>query len=187
MTFHVADSDRLEGSENWNGCLSNLTLSPWSFKAFVPKEAFLEPAPFVTRFTPGHDWRILSSVNAGESIYIGFQFSAEMDCNSITDAISIKSTTYGGNNALIDKSTVFCSTVDETQTASWPGALTSVYNYSVQVTNVFHGVHEIIVNNASSKNGKRATNVSYMRYGMATELTDILVYRSLYISHRVHG
>jgi len=164
-----------------------LTLSPWSFKAFVPKKVFVEPSPFITKFTPGHDWRIVSTVNAGESIYIGFQFSSEMDCNSITNAISIKSTAYGNYTSQLDKSTVSCNTIAETQMVSWPGALASVYNYSVQLTNVFHGVHEIIVSNASNRNGNRMTNVSDIRSNTNKPLTNMLVCRSFHISNRVHG
>ncbi|KAJ9408695.1 putative alpha-1,3-glucan synthase [Paecilomyces variotii] len=196
---------RLEGSESWNGCLSMLTLSPWSFKAFVPKKVFVEPSPFITKFTPGHDWRILSTINAGESIYIGFQFSSEMDCNSITNAISIKSTAYGNYTAQLDKSTVSCNTIAETQMVSWPGALASVYNYSVQLTNVFHGVHEIIVSNASNRNGNRMTNsvdhfifrigsmdnpIVWPReanYSTSLLYEDISRNGTLWVSHKAHG
>lgn len=189
VKISVTDKHRLEGSENWNGCLSNMTLLPWSFKAFVPKESFVAPSPFITKFTPGHDWRILSTIDTGERVNIGFQFSSEMNCDSITNSISIKSTAYRNQTAQLDKSTISCGPVAETQMALWPGALTSVYNYSAQLTNVFHGIHEIVVNNASNKDGDSATNVSLIGSDVRMPPINITVTvcRSLHTSNRFHG
>ncbi|KAL1968942.1 hypothetical protein VTN77DRAFT_776 [Rasamsonia byssochlamydoides] len=148
----------LEGSTNWNGCLSNMTIPAWGFKAFVPKDKFVAPSPFITGFTPGHDARILSTVTSGERVPISFQFSEEMDCDSITNALSVSSTALYNQTAQFDKSTVSCGVIPETQTATWSGAFSSVYNYSIELTNVFHGVHEVIVNNVTNKAGNRTTN-----------------------------
>lgn len=137
-----------------------MTIPPWGFKALVPKDKFVAPSPFITKFTPGHDARILSTVTSGERIPISFQFSEEMDCDSITNALSVSSTALYNQTAQLDKSTVSCGAIPETQVANWSGAFPSVYNYSIELTNVFHGIHEVIVKNVTNKAGNRATNVS---------------------------
>ena len=156
----ITNVNRIDGSTIPNGCLSQFPLTPWGFKAFVPKDNYVAPSPFITKFIPGHDWRILSTITTGERVHVAFQFSDEMDCDSITNSISINSSALGNQTAQLDKSTVTCSTIPEMDTATWVGAMTSVYNYSVVLENVFHGVHELVVNNVSNKNGDRSTGVS---------------------------
>ena len=157
----ITNVNRIDGSTTSNGCLSQFQLAAWGFKAFVPKDKYAAPLPFITKFVPGHDWRILSTITTGERIKVAFQFSEEMDCDSITNSLSINSTALGNQTAQLDKSTVTCSTIPEMDTATWVGAMTSVYNYSIELTNVFHGIHELVVNNVSNKNGNRSTNVSH--------------------------
>lgn len=153
---------RLDDSKKRNGCLSNLQLPPWSFKALVPKVNFVAPSPFITKFVPGHDMRLFSTITTGERIAISFEFSQEMDCNSITNALSVYSTARYNETAQFDKATVTCGPIPETPVASWPGAASSVFSYSIELSNVFHGVHEIIINNATTADGKRHTNVSFL-------------------------
>lgn len=164
---------RLDRSENWNGCLSELKLPAWGFKAFVPKDKFVAPSPFITKFTPGHDSRILSTTRTGERLHVSFQFSQEMDCESITNSLSVTSTALDNQTAEFDRSTVSCGSIPETQVAFFPGAFTSVYNYSIELINVFHGVHEIVVNNVSNKNGDRKTNVSTNSFSTQATLTSL--------------
>ncbi|KAH8702491.1 putative alpha-1,3-glucan synthase [Talaromyces proteolyticus] len=148
----------LEGSDKLNGCLNNLTLPAWGFKAFVPKEAFIAPSSYITKFSPGHDARILSTVKTGETISISFQFSEEMDCNSITDGLWISSTTLYNQSAQLDKGSVSCRPVLEDQMLSWQGAFTGMFNYTIELTNVFHGVHEVVLKNVTNKGRNRTTN-----------------------------
>jgi alpha-1,3-glucan synthase len=156
---------RLEDSKKPNGCLNNITLSPWGFKAFVPKQAFTTPSPFITKFEPGHDARLLSTVTTGETIPIGFQFSEEMNCESITNGISVSSTALNGQQAQFDISSVSCNSILEDQSVPWQGAYTGAYNYSIDLTNVFHGIHEVLVKNVTSEGKNRVTDVSiYLFY-----------------------
>jgi alpha-1,3-glucan synthase len=135
-------------------------LSAWGFKAFVPREKYVAPSPFITRFLPGHDWRIPSTVTTGEKIRIEFHFSEEMNCSSISNSLTVNSRALENRTARFDMDSISCQKVVAPDTVTWPGALPEVFNYSIDLTNVFHGIHELTVNNASNRKGKRRTNVS---------------------------
>jgi alpha-1,3-glucan synthase len=135
-------------------------LSAWGFKAFVPKEKYVAPSPFITKFIPGHDYRILSTTMTGEKIRVEFHFSEDMNCSSITNSLTVKSTALENQTARLDRDSISCQAMAVTDTATWTGALPDAYNYSVVLTNVFNGVHELTVNNVSNKMGSRKTNVS---------------------------
>lgn len=145
----------LEGSSDYNGCLSNFTLEGWGHKALVRKEAFVGPGPMITKFVPGHDYRIHSTVPAGESedVAIEIHFSAHMDCNAITNSLTFTSTTEGGQVAMLKNSTVNCTVTPETLLTGWEGSIPTTFIYKANVTNVYNGVHQITVNNATTING----------------------------------
>ena len=151
---------RFEGSELPNGCYPQLTMPAWGFKAFVPKAKFVKPSPYITRFSPGHDARFISQGNDGETIQIGFEFSQEMNCSQITDSLTVTSKALNDESAQIDTTSVSCSSFAETQVATWPGALTSVFGYQVNLTNVYPGIHRITVSNVTTAEGNLSTNVS---------------------------
>lgn len=131
----------------------------------MPKKAFTAPSPFITKFEPGHDARLLSTVTTGDTIPISFQFSEDMDCDSITNGISVSSTALNGQQAQFNTGSVSCNSIPEDHSASWQGAYIGAYNYSIELTNVFHGIHEVIVKNVTSKGKDRVTNVSiYLFY-----------------------
>ncbi|GKZ26283.1 hypothetical protein AbraIFM66951_003610 [Aspergillus brasiliensis] len=147
-----------EGSELPNGCYPNLTMPAWGFKAFVPKAKFVQPSPYITRFSPGHDARFISQGNNGETIQIGFEFSQEMNCSQITDSLTVTSKALNDEDAQIDTASASCRSFAETQVATWPGALPSVFGYEVNLTNVYPGVHRITVNNVTTAAGNQSTN-----------------------------
>ena len=39
-----------EDSDKYNGCLPSMNLSAWGFKAFVPRDKWMEPSPAITKF-----------------------------------------------------------------------------------------------------------------------------------------
>ncbi|PYH63384.1 alpha-1,3-glucan synthase [Aspergillus vadensis CBS 113365] len=147
-----------EGSELPNGCYPQLTMPAWGFKAFVPKAKFVKPSPYITSFSPGHDARFISQGNDGETIQIGFEFSQEMNCSQITDSLTVTSKALNDESARIDTNSVTCSSFAETQVATFPGALTSVFGYQVNLTNVYPGVHRITVSNVTTAEGNQSTN-----------------------------
>ena len=103
--------------------------------------------------------RLLSEQIAGERITVSFGFSDLMDCNSITNSLSVNSIARDNQRAQLDTSTVACGPIENVQSPDWEGAASSVYNYSITLSNVHHGIHDIVLNNATSSDWKRHTNV----------------------------
>lgn len=151
---------RLEGSDVPNGCYSNLNMPPWGFKAFVPKNKFMQPSPYITRFSPGHDARLVPQGTSGETVRIGFEFSQEMNCEDITKSLTITSKALGNESPQLDMTSVSCKPIEETSVVTWPGAFTSVFRYEVDLGNVFPGVHRVTVSNVTTANGNQSTGVS---------------------------
>jgi alpha-1,3-glucan synthase len=132
----------------------------WGFKAFVPKEKFMQPSPYITRFSPGHDTRLVPQGTSGETVRIGFEFSQEMNCEDITNSLTITSKALGNESPQLDTSSVSCKPIQETNVVTWPGAFTSVFRYEVDLGNVFPGVHRVTVSNVTTANGNQSTGVS---------------------------
>jgi alpha-1,3-glucan synthase len=78
----------------------------WGFKAFVPKDKFVQPSPYITRFSPGHDARLVPQGTSGETIRIGFEFSQEMDCADITNSLTITSKALDDESPQLDMTSV---------------------------------------------------------------------------------
>ena len=144
----------IENSPDLNGCLANLTMAPWEYKAFVPKSVWTNPAPTITHLTPGHDERIQSPVAFGEqtTLPIEIRFSTEMDCDSVTNSLELDSTSYYGLTAQLNKSTIQCQAVNA-DPPPYIGAIGSSWAFSAELTNVTDGIHTITVNNATATDG----------------------------------
>jgi alpha-1,3-glucan synthase len=153
------------GSRSRNGCVSKLLMQPFEFRAYVPLRNYVAPPPMVTKFTPGHDARLLSS----STVDISFHFNTEMDCNKTTAAVSIKSTTENGSTAKLDAASVKCAPINNERPA-FVGAVPSVFGWSARLTDVADGVHEITLTNATAKTGGASTKAVdrfFIRIGQA--------------------
>ena len=152
----------LEASKEFNGCLPQLDMEAYAFKALVPIEAFIPPPPLITRFIPGHDARLLSQVAPGqqETVKIEFHFSAAMDCDDIRDHLKIESTTEDKSVAQLDPASVQCGNATNTELPdpNLVGALASAFVFQATLVNVSNGVHAITVQNASTQDGKSFSN-----------------------------
>ncbi|KAL3447555.1 hypothetical protein BJX65DRAFT_92734 [Aspergillus insuetus] len=148
----------LNGSKEFNGCLDSMTLKPFEFKAFVPKSRFVRPGPMITRITPGHDQPLISKVasDEAEDIDVSIYFSTEMDCDSVTKAISIRSTTESGKTASIDKDNVDCKKMDPSET-QWTAQIPSTWVWTSKLRGVYNGIHRLTVTNATTENGGHST------------------------------
>lgn len=149
----------IEGSTDFNGCASEITLLPYEFRAYVPNEHFVPPPPMITRFLPGHDFPIPSQ---GEttSYEITFEFSAAMSCDDLTKAINITSTTGNGATAKIDTNSVKCNKLEPGQgwRAAYVGSIASAFTWTANVVNLADGVHKISVRNATTEDLGSNTN-----------------------------
>ncbi|KAJ5701605.1 hypothetical protein N7488_009153 [Penicillium malachiteum] len=146
-----------EGSDLPNGCYQNLTMPAWGFKAYVPKDKFVGPSPYITSFSPGHDARLVSQGTKGETVRIGFEFSQKMDCDNITNSLTVTSKALDNHVPLLNTSSVSCKSIEETQVVSWPGALTSIFRYEADLSNVFPGVHQVTLSNVTTADGNKST------------------------------
>jgi alpha-1,3-glucan synthase len=149
----------IEGSEEFNGCLSRLEMAAWDYKAFVPKDKWLSPGPTITKTVPSHDARLKSTVayEEQESLPIEIRFSTEMNCDSVTNSIEIDSTTESGGQARLDKGSVNCTLADA-DPPRYVGEIPTGWIFSANLENIYNGVHTVTVRNASTEDGELSTN-----------------------------
>lgn len=152
----------LNGTQKPNGCLESITLQPYEFRAYVPKEKFVPPRPMITRFTPGHDVPVLSKVAPGEreTLDIGLYFSTHMNCTMVSQAISLESSTESGTTPSIDMSTVDCGVIVNDR-VSYSGQIPAAWVWTATLTNVEHGIHRLTVRNATSIDGRTTNAVDH--------------------------
>lgn len=157
-----------DGSPDATGCLSEVTLAPFEYRAYVPKSEWIEPPPMITKFAPGHDVSI-NSADAQGSINISISFSQEMDCDAVTKSMSISSTVEGeAGNAKIDESSVKCSTLSDDAEQPYVGAIGSQWQWTGTLRSVADGIHSIKIVNASTGSGSistGSTDVFLLRVG----------------------
>ena len=195
----------LEGSNKAAGCLAQLEMLGYGFKAFVPVNQWVGSIPSITGFLPGHDYRMVSKVSADETETIGIQiqFSQNMDCDSVTSSISLESNTNDNSIPSIDSSSISCESVNVTDNSTYSGGLATAWTYSFNLVNVANGVHQLIVNNATDAAKNRSTGAvdrflfrvgqsdNPMVFSRAANYSDTLLYKnengSYFISHKAAG
>ena len=149
-----------DGSSEFNGCIAELKVEAYGFKAFVPKKEFVAPPPMITRFSPGHDARLISQVAAGSQETIDFEidFSAAMDCDSIKSSLQVNSTTDDNRLAQLDLDNAKCEEIDDPEPATLVGEIVTAFRFSAQLFDVSNGIHAITVRNVSTEDGVGFTN-----------------------------
>lgn len=149
----------------WTGCLGSITMDPLSFKALVPVAQWTTPMPMITQFTPGHDARLLA--NPGDTnattVDISFSFSMAMDCNAVTQSISLNMSSSGHGNAPTIGN-VQCAPIATPPTSRLSGVSVSQWTWSATLTNFPDGVLTITVNNPAAAS-----------FGLTTGVRDIAV------------
>jgi alpha-1,3-glucan synthase len=150
----------IEDETENNGCLPKLDMRPWEYKAFVPVDKFAQPAPVITKVSPRHDARLEASVGYDEhqDVQIQMQFSREMDCDSVTNNMVIRSSTTTGVTAAVNKSSVVCEKIETVSSQRFVGEVGSTFQWTAQLGNVSHGVHTYTLTNATTADGKDFTN-----------------------------
>jgi alpha-1,3-glucan synthase len=150
----------IEGSTNANGCMDQVNMTHYGWKAFVPVANWSAPSPVITKFLPGHDARILSNTSSDQpsTVDIELRFSTQMDCDSFTSALSVNSTTESGQQATVDTTSVNCLTIDPQYEAYYYGPSPSIWRGTVNLQNVYDGVHIININNVTNAAKNASTN-----------------------------
>lgn len=144
------------------GCIASVTLEPFGFKALVPVDEWVAPLPAMTKFSPGHDARIQaeqSDTNA-TTIDISLEYNVEMDCSSVTSAISFNMSSSGhGGSPTINQNSVACGKVANPDPARIQGADISQWSWSATLENVPDGILTITVTNPKTQDGTASTGV----------------------------
>lgn len=195
----------IDGSTTINGCASSLSMPAWGYKAFVPTASWVAPTPVLTAFTPGHDSRILASgaIDTTEELDISISFSQVMDCTSVTNKVYLESNSYDGSKPTIKTSSINCTTLSNVVNATYSGGLPSVWTWSATLQKVAHGVHSVVVANASTTSGVATNSVDRFMFRLGTTENPLLFVRtsnysssllhqgttadSYYISHKAAG
>ena len=157
-----AKSLGINGSTEPNGCAASLEMPSYGFKAYVPVDNWVGSNPMMTKFSPGHDARINSTVATGasEDVDVEFQFSQEMDCDSVTNSITFSSTTLSGNTPSIKSGSAQCSTITADNNSTLVGYIPSSWSWKATLTGVEHGVHALTLTSPTAANGNGSTNAT---------------------------
>lgn len=153
----------IDKSLEFNGCLNELKLDAWGFKAFVPKSAWVKPEPVLTGFVPGHDARLLSA----STVKVELHFSARMECDEVTKSITISSTTERKRSPEIDPDSIACSAISRSDVPALGAYIPSVWSWKATLTGVEDGVHTITLRiNPSAAAGQDTVNHLMFRIGL---------------------
>lgn len=172
--MNPSDSYTLETSAisnaNWTGtgatagCLSSITMKPYEFKVFVDDALYVYPGPMITKFSPGHDFSIDSSVNTTGEVEIVLGFSTEMDCDAVTEAVTALSfvdASSGDGESLATFGTATCATVDESSVSTVTGDIPTAWQWTATLSGLVDGVHKIKVANATSSDGVATNSIDW--------------------------
>ncbi|OQE16517.1 hypothetical protein PENFLA_c027G04293 [Penicillium flavigenum] len=150
----------LNGSKEMNGCTERMEMKAYEFRAYVPKDKHKSARPMITKFTPGHDFPLRSTVapNLPEDVTVELYFSEKMNCDLVTDAITLSSSTEKGQVPTINPKTVNCTTIPPLLQSNWTAEIPSVWKWTANLTGVYNGVHKLTVNNATNTDKSSSTN-----------------------------
>ncbi|GAB1317883.1 Cell wall alpha-1,3-glucan synthase ags1 [Madurella fahalii] len=150
---------RIEGADPdlFHGCLSELEFPAWGFKAFVPKESWVGPAPTITKFLPGHDYRLESTGDGNTSVEIQIQFSQEMDCQSVFDSLEVTSNTVSGQTASFNQASLRCRNLAVQDSPRLVAESPSVWEFAATINYIPDGIHRITIRNATDRTNTRST------------------------------
>lgn len=155
------------GQAPYYGCLPSVTMDPFSFKLFVPQANWVAVPPMLTKFSPGHDYRILNDGSSGnQSVDIRLEFNTDMSCDSVTNAISFN---VSAGASAPSVSNVNCGTLPNPDPAAISGSGTSSWSWNATLTNVPDGIIQLYLNNPSSSSGSStgARDMLLLRKGLA--------------------
>ncbi|KAK7745826.1 Cell wall alpha-1,3-glucan synthase ags1 [Cytospora paraplurivora] len=159
QTINLTDSNQklgINGSTKYNGCTKSLDMGAFEFRAFVPEDLWVPPPPMITKFYPGHDYRI-QTTEENNTLSVEFRSNVELDCDSFTEAINFTSITDSDLTPSI-LGTPICRNITYNDQPDYSGALISAWSWSANITGLAHGIHQIIINNATTSDMGSTTN-----------------------------
>jgi alpha-1,3-glucan synthase len=150
-----------DGKAPFQGCLSSITMEPYSFKIFVPATEWVPPRPALTKFSPGHDARIPSDPSGtNNTVTISFEFNTVMSCTGVTNALTLNMSSSGhGGNPTFDPNSVTCGQVQNPDPPRLPGDMPSAWSWSVTLQNVPDGILALTLDHALANDTVTTTGV----------------------------
>lgn len=164
-----AKPNGFSGTGKSAGCLSSITLEPFEFRVYVPSAQWVERAPMITRFSPGHDQPI-DSTNAGGNIDIAVEYNVEMDCDSVGKALSVVLIADSTGNQTVRFDTPKCGPLVGGDKYPWTGAIQSTWVFQTTLRNVQDGIVKLTIRNATSADKIPTDTVDHflLRFGKPT-------------------
>lgn len=170
-------SDSAVANTNWTGtganagCFANITMQPYEFKVFVLEADYVTPGPMITKFSPGHDYQIDSSISTTGEVNITLGFSTAMECTAVSDAVYVESfiNGYGASN-ITTIGIATCAAVTDTEVSDVVGYIPTVWTWTATLSGLQDGVHKLTVNNASTSAGLATNSIDHflIRQGLPT-------------------
>ncbi|KAM0701921.1 hypothetical protein Q7P35_010831 [Cladosporium inversicolor] len=160
---YAAINIELEGTSIMAGCLRNITMPPYGWKALVPAGNWTRPGPSISKFVPGHDNRFISKTGPeqADEVDIEIRYTDEMSCDSIRKTISFNSTTQGGQQIQKPADEDFvCSVMTPVLETNYSGPAPSVWSFKTTLKNVYDGVHTITLKNSTNQAGNATTGTT---------------------------
>ncbi|GAB7327834.1 hypothetical protein MBLNU13_g11627t2 [Cladosporium sp. NU13] len=160
---YAAINIELEGTSIMAGCLRNITMPPYGWKALVPAGNWTRPGPSISKFIPGHDNRLISKTgpDMADEVDIEIRYTDEMSCDSIRETISFNSTTQGGQQIQKPADEDFeCSVMTPVLESNYSGPAPSVWSFKTTLKNVYDGVHTITLKNSTNQANNATTGTT---------------------------
>ncbi|KAG8897345.1 Cell wall alpha-1,3-glucan synthase ags1, partial [Tulasnella sp. 403] len=158
------DSYYKNGTAPWTGCVPSLTMDPYSFKAYVPIDQWVDPPAALTRFLPGHDARIQAEQGDANatSIDIAFEYNTAMNCDYITQNLQINASSsgHGSGTPTVRQGSVNCQVLQNSPPSFLSGDTTSTWRWSGTLDNVPDGIIKLTLSNIQTNDGRRNTGVT---------------------------
>ncbi|WVQ83663.1 hypothetical protein IAT38_005806 [Cryptococcus sp. DSM 104549] len=156
----------LDDKEPWRGCLATLEMEAFMYKALVPTDQWVQQRPTMTKFTPGHDYRVTTTGGTND-IPIVIEYDTEMDCASLRTAVSINYTmSVSGTAPSFAEGTCETIAAADRETPSIPSIAPGMWRWTTTLQNAVDGVYEIIVSSVDSQTS-----------GVSTDAVDHLLLR----------
>jgi alpha-1,3-glucan synthase len=150
----------IDGSQKANGCVDELDMKSWDFRAYIPKSQWTEPQPVITKFSPGHDAQVEATwaLDSKQNLDITVEFSEAMECDEIAQNLQVSSHTETGVKAALDVSSVKCSNISNSAVSSLVAGIDSAWSFQASLKDVTHGIYTVTVKNATTSDGSRFTD-----------------------------
>ncbi|CED84111.1 alpha--glucan synthase [Phaffia rhodozyma] len=151
---YVLENSTASYDGSFRGCLRNVTLAPFGFMVLVPEDVWYPPAPSLTKFSPGHDARLLTVDGSSNetSFGISFEFDQEMNCDSLTQSLNITFHGAPGSTAKpkISGTPVCGSLKGQSPPVDLQVVPPSGWRWNATVADAEDGIYEISFNNVAT-------------------------------------